>query len=116
METMQKSRYEARAAIIKALAHPTRLFIVEELHRGERCVCDLTAQIGADISTVSRHLAILKNAGIVDDRKRGNQVFYTLKIPCILSFFGCIEAVLESNMRETTAIHAACVCNTTITG
>lgn len=111
METMQQSRYEARAAIIKALAHPTRLFIVEELHRGERCVCDLTAQIGADISTVSRHLAVLKHAGIIDDDKRGNQVFYTLKVPCILNFLGCVEAVLESNMREHTELIAASACS-----
>ena len=53
--------------VIKALAHPTRLFIVEELVEGPRCVCELTAMVGDDISTVSRHLAVLRNAGIVDD-------------------------------------------------
>jgi DNA-binding transcriptional ArsR family regulator len=108
MDSIQQARYEARAAIIKALAHPTRLFIVEELRNGERCVCDMTALIGDDISTVSRHLAILKNTGIVEDNKRGNQVFYTLKVPCVLNFFGCIEAVLESNMHEKTALCTLC--------
>ena len=58
------SRYEARVRVVKAMAHTTRMFIVDELSRaGERCVCELTEMIGADISTVSKHLAILKNAG-----------------------------------------------------
>ena len=88
--------YEARARVIKAMAHSTRLFIVEELSKGERCVCDLRDMVGADISTVSKHLSILKNAGIVEDDKRGTQVFYTLKVPCVLNFFTCVESVLES--------------------
>ena len=80
---------------MKALAHPTRLFLVDELSRGERCVCDLTEKVGADVSTVSKHLLVLKRAGIVIDDKRGVQVFYRLRVPCILNFFGCVEAVLE---------------------
>jgi len=91
---------EARSSVMKALAHPTRLFIVDELSRGERCVCDLTEKIGADVSTVSKHLALLKRAGIVLDDKRGVQVFYRLRVPCILNFFGCVEAVLEEVGRE----------------
>jgi len=91
---------EARAKVMKALAHPTRLFIVEELSRGERCVCELTEKIGADVSTVSKHLSVLKSAGIVHDDKRGVQVFYRLRVPCILNFFGCVEAVIEEVARE----------------
>jgi ArsR family transcriptional regulator len=53
--------------------------------------------IGADISTVSKHLSVLKQAGILSDEKRGLQVWYTLKVPCILNFFGCVEDVLKSN-------------------
>ena len=85
---------------MKALAHPTRLFIVDELSRGERCVCDLTEKIGADVSTVSKHLSVLKTAGIVRDDRRGVQVFYRLRVPCILNFFGCVEAVIEEVGRE----------------
>ncbi len=94
-----------RARIIKALAHPVRLFFVEELAREERCVCELTAMVGLDISTVSKHLSVLKSAGILIDDKRGNQVFYQLVTPCILNFFGCIEAVINS---ETAATNYAC--------
>lgn len=95
-----KALFEARAGIIKAMAHPTRLFIVDELSRGERCVCELTSLIGADISTVSKHLSLLKAAGIVADRKEGLQVFYRLKTPCILRFFECIEGVQAANTGE----------------
>lgn len=90
---------EARAQVMKALAHPSRLFIVDELSRGERCVCELTEMIGADVSTVSKHLAVLKRAGVVRDEKRGQQVFYRLRVPCILNFFGCVEAVLAEMGR-----------------
>ena len=83
------------------MAHPTRLFILDELSKnGERCVCELTEMIGADISTVSKHLSILKTAGIVDDDKRGNMVYYHLGVPCILQFFDCIESVLRGSAGQ----------------
>jgi DNA-binding transcriptional ArsR family regulator len=99
MDQNRKDHLSARAQVLKAMAHPTRLFIIEELEKEERCVCDLTEQIGADVSTVSKHLSVLKQAGIVSDDKRGNQVFYRLRVPCILNFFGCVESVLESSAR-----------------
>ena len=107
LEGQTKAKLEARAKVMKALAHPTRLFIVDELSRGERCVRDLTEKIGADVSTVSKHLSVLKRAGIVHDDKRGVQVFYRLRVPCILNFFGCVEAVLEEVGRENDAVAAA---------
>jgi len=95
------AKYEARAHIIKALAHPARLLIVDELsNHGERCVCELTEMIGSDMSTVSRHLAQLKNAGLVEDEKRGQMVFYRLRVPCLLNFFNCIESVMECNAKR----------------
>jgi DNA-binding transcriptional ArsR family regulator len=99
MEPRTKARFEARANIIKAMGHSTRLFIVDELSRGERCVCKLTEMIGADPSTVSKHLAVLKAAGIVEDDKRGQQVFYRLRVPCVLRFLDCVEAVIKSNVE-----------------
>ena len=96
MNRKTHARFEARARIVKDLAHPTRLFLVDELSRGTRCVCELQRMVGADMSTVSKHLSILKTAGIVEIDKRGAQVYYSLRVPCILKFFGCIEAVLTS--------------------
>jgi len=101
MDAKKLARYEARAKIIKAVAHPTRLFLVDELARsGERCVCELTEMVGADMSTVSRHLAILKGAGIVEDERRGAQVFYRLRVRCVLNFFECVESVMECNVKD----------------
>ncbi|MDT8421894.1 MAG: metalloregulator ArsR/SmtB family transcription factor [Desulfuromonadales bacterium] len=107
MYQQRKPALDARARILKALAHPSRLFILEVLEAGERCVCDLTEMIGSDVSTVSKHLSVLKQAGIVADQKRGNQVFYQLRVPCILNFFGCIETVLQSQARDHAATLSA---------
>jgi ArsR family transcriptional regulator len=87
MDRRKRAQYESRAKVMKALAHPTRLFLVDELARRERCVCELRDLVGADISTVSKHLSVLKSAGIVRDDKRGLQVFYSLRTPCILRVF-----------------------------
>lgn len=92
--------YEARAAVIKAMAHPSRLLIIDELRKQDRCVGELTEMIGSDTSTVSKHLSILKNSGIVTDSKKGTTVYYTLLCPCILDFIGCIEDVIESNANK----------------
>jgi len=100
MGNTSRRQYEARAGVIKALAHPTRLLFVDELAQGERCVRDLTLMAGADVSTVSRHLSVLKQAGIVQDEKRGLQVWYTLRVPCILNFFHCVEDVLKANVDQ----------------
>ena len=99
MDAKTEEKLRARAKIIKAMAHPTRLFIVDQLSRGERCVCELTEMIGADMSTVSKHLSVLKNVGIVHDEKRGARVFYTLRLSCALDFLGCVESVLQENAR-----------------
>lgn len=100
MDAKTQARYEARARVIKALAHPSRLFIVDELSRGSRCVCELTELVGADMSTVSRHLSVLKNAGIVLDEKRGSQVHYRLSVPCVMNFFDCIEDVMKCKAQQ----------------
>ena len=94
------ARYEARARIMKALAHPTRLFIVDELAKREKSVLELTELIGADVSTVSKHLAILRSSGIVKDEKRGAKVFYSVRVPCVLNWYSCVEGVLKATARE----------------
>jgi len=101
MNGKRSAKYAARAKIIKALAHPARLLIVDELaERGERCVCELTEVVGSDMSTVSRHLAQLKEAGIIEDEKRGKMIFYRLRVKCLPSFFDCIESVIRCNVES----------------
>lgn len=101
MNDKERQLYSAKAAVLKALAHPTRLWMAEQLAQGERCVCEFVDAIGADFSTVSKHLSVLKQSGIVEDEKRGKQVYYRLKVPCVLQFMGCIEAVLESQAKTS---------------
>ncbi|MCD4827937.1 MAG: metalloregulator ArsR/SmtB family transcription factor [Candidatus Cloacimonetes bacterium] len=84
-----------RAEVFKALGHPTRLLFVMALAEGERCVCELQKLVDIDPSTVSRHLGALKHAGVVRDDKRGQQVFYSLRLPCVAGFVGCIDRALE---------------------
>ena len=96
MTAAAQAQSKTQARIIKALAHPTRLFIVDELSRGERCVCELTDMIGVEMPTVSRHLSQLRNVGILEDEKRGAQVFYRLRVPCVLNFFKCVQAVQQN--------------------
>ncbi len=103
IEKRSPAQFREKAKVMKALAHPTRMFIVDELSRGERCVCELTEMIGAEMPTVSRHLSLLKEAGLVDDEKRGAKIFYRLRVPCCLSFLKCVESVLAADEAETTS-------------
>ncbi|MCF7816347.1 MAG: metalloregulator ArsR/SmtB family transcription factor [Kiritimatiellales bacterium] len=97
MTGKEKVQYEAKARILKALAHPVRLWMAEQLAGGERCVCEFVDVLDLDFSTVSKHLSVLKQAGIVADDKRGKQVFYSLRVPCILNFMHCVEEVIQNN-------------------
>ena len=86
-----KMTIEDKVKIFKALAHSVRLRIVEKLAEGEQCVCVILEMFEIEMSTLSRHLSVLKNAGIVADEKRGKNVYYRLKCPCILNVCDCIE-------------------------
>ncbi|MEW6197549.1 MAG: metalloregulator ArsR/SmtB family transcription factor [Planctomycetota bacterium] len=92
-------QYEARARVAKALAHPSRLLILDAIADGEKCVCELTELADADQSTVSKHLAILKQAGIIVDRKEGSKTFYRQRIRCLKGLWECIESVLRENLK-----------------
>ena len=92
-------KFKSQAQMFKALAHPGRLLMVDELSRGERCVCELAELLGVEMPTASRHLAQLKHAGIVDDDKRGAQVFYRLVTPCVMNFFQCVASVRETSRK-----------------
>jgi ArsR family transcriptional regulator len=91
-----KAELDYSTDFFKAMSHPTRIVLVLELAQGEHCVRGLTEKVGADMSTVSRHLRELKNAGIIASEKRGNQVFYRLRTPCILNFLKCIRNLQTS--------------------
>lgn len=88
--------YRSGAEVFKALGHPSRLLIVDVLASGERCVADLTQLIGCDTSTVSNHLSVLRNVGIVLDERRGQQVFYHLATSCVTKVFTCMEEMRKA--------------------
>lgn len=104
INSLQRARLEARAGVLKALAHPTRLFIVEVLSEQPHCVNDLTGMIGADVSTVSKHLSVLSQAGLLQSEKRGKQVYYNLRMRCALNFLDCVEAVLREQAKDSAAV------------
>jgi DNA-binding transcriptional ArsR family regulator len=92
--------YRAGASVFKALGHPSRLLIVDELADGERAVAQLTELIGSDISTVSNHLSVLRNAGVVVDERRGQQVFYRLATPCVTKIFRCLAEMRAAREKQ----------------
>jgi DNA-binding transcriptional ArsR family regulator len=107
MSSAERARAEARARILKALAHPTRIFIVEKLQKHSHCVCELTEMVGSDTSTVSKHLSLLKAAGIVEDRKEGTTVYYSLTCECISNFMDGLEVIMRRNLASQRAALAA---------
>jgi ArsR family transcriptional regulator len=92
--------FQKQAEIAKAIAHPLRIAIIEFLKNGEQCVCDIAEYVGSERSNVSRHLAVMVNAGILDYRKQGLKVIYKLKTPCIVDFFSCVTNVLKQQAKE----------------
>lgn len=108
MTDQEQLRLNARAAVLKALSHPTRLWLLEQIQQQERCVCDLTGGINADISTVSKHLSVLKQVGIVSSRRDGKQIYYRLETPCLLKMIDCIETVLEKNAQAQASLLQPC--------
>ncbi len=91
MTEVDRKRLCRRAAILKSLAHPSRLHIIELLETKPRCVGELTEAVGADITTVSKHLSVMKRVGLVRDEKHGTYSEYSLTCKCVTQLVDCIE-------------------------
>jgi ArsR family transcriptional regulator len=91
---------QIRAKIIKAMGHPVRLMMIEFLKKRECSFSDIFDLFKLDKSTVSKHLLVLKEAGIVTSRKSGADMIYKLEVPCVTDFFRCVTAVIESNVKK----------------
>ena len=96
----------ARSRVFRALGHPVRLLLAERLVDGARCVRELACAVGLDISTVSRHLALLRDAGILESERQGVQVVYRLRSPCVLRIFDCLDTVLDEDRPAGGACRA----------
>jgi DNA-binding transcriptional ArsR family regulator len=99
--------FEKQAEIAKAIAHPLRIAIVNFLKDGEQCVCDIAEYVGSERSNVSRHLAVMVNAGVLEYRKEGLKVIYRLKTPCILDFFSCTAECFKQQLKDTEKLLSA---------
>jgi len=100
MSAMKYEQAKMRAEILKAIAHPVRVLVVDALSQGDLCVSELNDLVDVDQSTLSRHLAQLKKAGIVTERKDGVKVIHHLETPCILRAFDCVQEVLFRNHEQ----------------
>jgi len=103
MRETERRRYELQADVLKALAHPLRLAIIQFLAEEEKCVCDIVDYTGTSQSNISKHLSIMKRAGILSDRKEGLSVYYRLNMPCALNFFQCVKDIMETQISERSA-------------
>jgi ArsR family transcriptional regulator len=104
MDRQTRRIYELKAEVLSAAGHPIRLAAMEYLRDGERCVCEIAQHVGAQRSNVSRHLSVLRNAGILAQRKDGLKMMYSLKTPCILTFMECIDGVLRQRAVDAAGV------------
>ena len=93
-------------AVFKALGSPARLTLVRTLTAGERCVCDLVEACGLGWSTTSKHLDVLREAGVVSSDKRGQKIFYRLELDCVPHFIQCLDKARVGRPAK----RAACDC------
>ncbi len=100
----KKQVYARKAEIIQAIAHPIRLEIIEFLSLSPQCVCNIVEQVQAGRSNISRHLSLMLKAGVLDCRKDGLNVIYSIKTPCILKFISCIEQVVKEKIQSDAAV------------
>lgn len=103
-EKNRRAVYEKQAEILKALAHPVRVAILDFLKDGEQCVCDIAKRVGSERSNVSRHLAVMVSSGVLEYRKEGLKVIYSLKARCIMDFFDCITGCLRQQADENAKL------------
>jgi len=106
MHPSRREQLKLKADVFKAMGHPIRLGILEMLADGERCVCEIVAFAGTDISNISKHLSVLKQSGLVSDRKEGVKVFYRLTMPCAVDFARCVEGVVARRLDAQRALMA----------
>jgi len=97
-------REQIRANILKALAHPTRIKILEMLREGEKCVCEMLPFLNLEQPNVSQHLSILRNSGIVEAKKRGPSVFYRLKNEKLAQILALLDQIILEELKENQKI------------
>lgn len=100
MKAMNPEMRAQVAAMLKAVAHPTRLQLLEKLLDGEQCVCELVPMTKADFSTISKHLALLKAAGLVKSRKQDLNVYYSIAMEEVEQIISFSKAAVKANYQR----------------
>ncbi|MEG6616762.1 metalloregulator ArsR/SmtB family transcription factor [Peptococcaceae bacterium 1198_IL3148] len=97
---MQEKLAELKANLFKAISHPTRVRILNLLSDGEHCVCDIFAELNVEQANTSQHLAVMKKQGILQSRKEGLRVIYSIKYPEIIELLSLADKILEKQVNE----------------
>ena len=103
---------KSKTAILKGIAHPVRMRIVEELSRGDLCAGEIAELFHFDRTTISKHLALMKDLGILESSREGTSVRYSLRMACLAQLLYCIENVLEDG--DTGKLPLFCGCGPSI--
>ncbi|NOY52113.1 MAG: winged helix-turn-helix transcriptional regulator [Deltaproteobacteria bacterium] len=90
-----------QAAVLKALAQPTRMQILELLRQGERCVCEIIPALQEEQSNLSKHLASLRHAGIVNLRKEGTSNYYSVRHPEVFRILDLARKIVENEVKRS---------------
>jgi DNA-binding transcriptional ArsR family regulator len=98
---MQNTLREYKASVFHALAHPTRIAVLEVLRDGETSARAIQERLGLEQANLSQHLAILRSRRIVATRKEGNQVFYSLRNKTLIKVFDLMRQYFEAHLNES---------------
>jgi DNA-binding transcriptional ArsR family regulator len=102
MEVFMEERVlELKAEILKALAQPTRLKILELLRNGEKCICEIVPALNGEQSNISRHISLMQKSHLVTTRKDGVRVMVKVKDPKIFEILDNISLLLKRQIVET---------------
>ena len=101
---MSQELRQFKAEIFQALAHPTRIAIVEALRGAEKSAGQLIEQLGLEQANASQHLAVLRSKQVVVSRKEGNQVFYSLRDPVLIEVLDILKRYFYSHLSQTMSM------------
>lgn len=93
---------EIKSKIIQSMSHPVRLVVIDFLSEGEKAFSEIKALFDYDKSTISKHLSVLKNTGIISSRREGTDVYYKLEMCCFPAFLKCIDSIIKHNVEIQT--------------
>src|SRR5215467_3309901 len=101
---MQNNLRRFKAEVFQGLAHPTRIAVVEALRDGEKSAGQLIEELQLEQANASQHLAVLRSKQVVANRKEGNQVFYSLRDPCLIEVLDVLKRYFYSHLSQTMSM------------